>query len=364
MRSLLIMLLFPVSAAAQLMPTLLATLGEEVNETSGMIMVGGTLWSHPDSNNPARLYQVDPQTGATLRSVAVNATNVDWEDMTTDGSYVYLGDIGNNSGSRTDLRIYRFPIGLLMDTSVTAIDVDTIYYAYSDQVDFTSAMQTNPWDCEAMIARNDTLYLFTKDWVDQRTRVYALPAEPGTHQAVLKEEYDIQGLITGASHEPITDQVILIGYTPGLYVPFICKLSGFEGSLFFSGEVVRTALSLSFLQMEAVAWNGPAEILISNEQSPFSDPRLWSIAIVNTVDENRGDHGIRIYPNPTGDRFKIEGIGNRAKVILYDAAGREVARSGEPGEHQLEVGRLSEGFYQLSIQDSGAHVRRNVIVQR
>jgi hypothetical protein len=34
---------------------------------------------------------------AVLRTVAItNATNVDWEDIAQDASYIYIGDIGNN----------------------------------------------------------------------------------------------------------------------------------------------------------------------------------------------------------------------------------------------------------------------------
>jgi hypothetical protein len=62
--------------------------------------------THNDSGGQANLYEINASTGA-LRTVAItNATNVDWE-YAQDASYIYIGDIGNNFGNRTDLKIYK-----------------------------------------------------------------------------------------------------------------------------------------------------------------------------------------------------------------------------------------------------------------
>ena len=36
-----------------------------------------------------------------------NIKNTDWEEISQDKDFIYIGDIGNNSGNRDDLKIYR-----------------------------------------------------------------------------------------------------------------------------------------------------------------------------------------------------------------------------------------------------------------
>ena len=45
-------------------PFELCELDTEVNETSGLINVNGTVWTHNDSGGTDRLYQINPETGA------------------------------------------------------------------------------------------------------------------------------------------------------------------------------------------------------------------------------------------------------------------------------------------------------------
>ena len=74
-----------------------------VIETSGLLRVNDQLWTHNDSGNDPILYRIDPLDGSVLQMLAINVPNIDWEDITTDGEFIYIGDVGNNSGDRTDL---------------------------------------------------------------------------------------------------------------------------------------------------------------------------------------------------------------------------------------------------------------------
>lgn len=89
--------LLPLAAAAQtLVPTVIAPMATALNETSGLVVLDGQVWTQLDSGNPNALYRIDPANGEVLRMVTVtNATNVDG---------LYIGDRGNNNGSRTNLR--------------------------------------------------------------------------------------------------------------------------------------------------------------------------------------------------------------------------------------------------------------------
>src|SRR5699024_11803089 len=97
-------------------------LPKAVKESSGAIFFNDKLISHNDSSYKNRLYEVDTITGKVTRTITVtNAKNVDWEAMAHDESFIYVGDIGNNSGVRTDLKIYKIAkIDYLDSTEVTA----------------------------------------------------------------------------------------------------------------------------------------------------------------------------------------------------------------------------------------------------
>ena len=79
-----------------------------VDETSGLLFLDGKIITHNDSGDTATLYEIDSLTGNLLRAISVKqATNVDWEDLAEDETHIYIGDFGNNEGTRTNLRVYR-----------------------------------------------------------------------------------------------------------------------------------------------------------------------------------------------------------------------------------------------------------------
>ena len=130
-----------------------------------MLYLNNTVITHNDSGNSNQLFDINTTDGSITRTVTIsNATNVDWEDLAYDDTYIYIADIGNNTGSRTDLKIYRvLRSDYVNNTSVIA---EIINYSYSNQVDFTpSAFATN-FDAEALIHFNNKLYIFTKNWID------------------------------------------------------------------------------------------------------------------------------------------------------------------------------------------------------
>ena len=93
---------------AQVSTTLIGTLPENVLESSGLIYYNNRLITHNDSGNSPQLYELDSLGSQIFRTITINnATNIDWEDITQDDTYIYVGDFGNNSGNRQDLRIYR-----------------------------------------------------------------------------------------------------------------------------------------------------------------------------------------------------------------------------------------------------------------
>ncbi len=151
-----------------------------LNEASGSVRVKGEIWTHTDGGDPARLHRIEPANGSVMHTVDVaNAVNVDREDITTDGSWLYIGAVGNNSGDLTNLRVLRVALDPVLDPLVNTVSAATIGFSYGLQTSFTPALNNNDRDREALVAFNDSLWLFSKNWVSGNCYISKLPAEPG-----------------------------------------------------------------------------------------------------------------------------------------------------------------------------------------
>ena len=152
----------------------------ETKETSGLLFFDSKLITHNDSGNQPNLYEIDSLTGNLLRVVHVNnATNIDWEDITEDENHIYIADIGNNNGNRTDLKIYKI---LKSDFKNSAsISADIISFSYEDQTNFDSKPNGSNFDAESIVVYNNSILIFTKNWNDLKTNVYKTPLITGNY---------------------------------------------------------------------------------------------------------------------------------------------------------------------------------------
>jgi hypothetical protein len=252
--------------SATITPKLKYNLNTLLNESSGLIWWNKQIWSHNDSGNDPAIYSMNTTTSNIQRNVTVsNATNIDWEDIAQDNKFIYIGDFGNNAnGNRTDLKIYKIAkADVLAGNTVTA---SVINFSYNDQTDFTPKGNNNTnFDCEGMIALGDSLYLFSKDWVDNKTRLYKLPNKPGTFSAIKLGELNVQGLITGTDILPRQRVIVLTGYSASLS-PFIYLLYDFSGNHFFDANKRKVLLNQSFTQTEGICAKTTTTFFISNER--------------------------------------------------------------------------------------------------
>lgn len=217
-------------------------LNTNLNENSGLAYVNGDLWTFNDGGNAASLYKINPATGQILRTVPVtNATNVDWEDITADDQFLYIGDFGNNAnGNRQDLKIYKITLTDLYNDPVLGVNAEVINFVYSDQTDFTPKGENRTeFDCEAFFVRNNRLHLFSKDWIGPlyQTKHYIVPTAPGSYVATLEETFNVNGAITGADiARDNTDEIILIGYSTTNASLFMWILFDYQNDSFFCGN--------------------------------------------------------------------------------------------------------------------------------
>ena len=178
-----------------------------VPESSGLCPApqAGTFYSFGDGGNGSALYQLDG-TGQLLGKLELGIENIDWESLTRDeqGTY-YIGDCGNNESSRRDLRLHR----LRPDQPN---QISTINFTYPDQTEFPPKKKARNFDCEAIVARDGQVYLFTKDQGQEReSKVYAVPTTPGDHEARLMARLPIPGQVTDAALSPDGRRLVLLG---------------------------------------------------------------------------------------------------------------------------------------------------------
>src|SRR5690554_7481397 len=130
--------------------------------------------------------------------------------------------------------------------------VESINFSYSDQIDFTpQETNTTDFDCEAFIVTTDSIFLFTKQWNEQKTSIYALPKSPGTYVAQHKTTIEVEGLITGANFIESKNTLTLCGYSTEIhnFIHFIYYYTNFD---FFTANKRKIVLSMPFHQVEAI----------------------------------------------------------------------------------------------------------------
>jgi hypothetical protein len=239
----------------------------QLHETSGLIRYKGLIWTMNDSGGEPAIYGLDLNQNEIVQVVRIeNGMNVDWEALTSDERYIYIGDFGNNRGRRTDLRIYRIAKSEIDDQPEINLLAEKIDFVYPDQENFEFGLNDNPHDCEAFICMDDSLILFSKDWVTRKTNVYRLPAIPGRFEAELVDSFNVDGLVTGADISPDRQRLVLLGYKD--YVPFIWYFDKIEKNNLFGGNRKKFIIPQYFrAQTEGILFYSNDTLLFSSEYS-------------------------------------------------------------------------------------------------
>jgi len=258
-------------------------LPDVLTECSGMISIDGNKYlGHNDSGNKPYLYEFSGKSGDPVRVIkVVNVKNNDWEDIAADDNYIYVGDTGNNGGTRKNLMIYRI---LKKDVqSKDEVTAEIIKFSYAGQTKFKDSNRHN-FDCEAMIVKGDSLFLFSKNRGDFRTDVYGMPKVPGDYTVSPMGSYDSDGLITGADFRinGLNGELVLVGYEihgKAVY-PFILHFPEVDGSKFLEGEVHRK-VHRKVLQTESIIFSGQNKVWVSNEEEDGSEGYIYQVGLEN-----------------------------------------------------------------------------------
>lgn len=244
-------------------------LPSSVSETSGLVFTDGQLWTQNDHGGYPEIYRLDSVNGKVLQIIVIdNFPNTDWEEISADEDNLYIGDFGNNLGMRRDLKILIVRKSQITNKKIVHVKAEAINFRYSDQIVFTKNNRNN-FDCEAMLAMSDSIYLFTKDRGDNLTHVYAVSKTSGTYVVNSSQSFVTEGRICGASFNLEDRSIALIGYLPGTTHSFILMLNDYKDNQFFSGSHLRVELpsSIRHWKTEGIAWESGSRFFVSCERT-------------------------------------------------------------------------------------------------
>lgn len=363
----------------------IGTLDSLLDGTSTLFFWNNGYWTFNDHYDNC-LYLIDSSNANILNTLCINGLiSEDMEEISQDSFYLYFGDMGNNRGNRHDLRILRISKESILNQTFI---IDTIAFSYEDQTDFTAQPQATDFDCEAFVVTDDSIYLFTKQWISTQTTIYSLPKTPGTHIAQRRGTHNVNGLITGATYMPEYQLIALCGYSYSRKVkvsslrPFVVLLYDYPDNRFFSGNKRRLNFKSTVKsQVEALATQNGLDYYITNERFkttvmgiPFDLPAKlqrvdlrdyllpylshFGISDNQTVIQDfKPIDDIRIYPNPVSYIIYIDYPQDflGATYEIHNLNGQKVAE-GVLREKTISLNNnnMPSGEYILRIRKDGA----------
>lgn len=247
-------------------------LDTKIKETSGLSLLNGKLYTFNDSGNTPDLFEINKDNGEIVQIFKTNLINTDWEALTNDGENFYVGDFGNNTGTRKDLAIYKVPYEKLKQINTNQIsgtertlDGIVISFFYPEQTDFTPKNLKTDFDAEAMIYLDGKIHLFTKEWASKSTTHYTIDPTISEKQEAKKiEAFKTNFVVTDAAY--FEKKLYLVGYTKKTEV-FLNIYTETEPGIFFKEDpkhyYLGTALSIGQIEGVAVDESG---IYISGEK--------------------------------------------------------------------------------------------------
>lgn len=236
------------------------------------------IWSFNDSGGKNQIYGCDTLTGKIVVTIQLlNVWNKDWEDIAQDENYIYIAETGNNFGSRKDLQIFLLKKNEITEATFQEVTVDRISFRYADQIILGKGLKKHNFDCEALFAFNDSLYLFTKNWGDYKTKAYVMPAIPGDYILSPIDSFDVKGLITGADIND-SGKFVLIGYHD--YKSFAWTFQKTGRHLFNQPTYIDLSMLVN-AQTEGICFEPNNDLLFSCEKTDSFPQMVWKIPAGN-----------------------------------------------------------------------------------
>lgn len=253
---------------SSLTPKHISTLPAEIFESSGLLYDNKKLWTINDNGGLSCLYQIDTLNGNIKQQVFIdNYPNIDWEEITADANFIYVGDFGNNYGNRKNLRILKINKKDITSKKEVHLNAEAINFSYKMQQNCRDDEYT-PYDCEAMIALGNYLYIFSMNRGGKKCMVYKIPKTPGNHETLPIHRFHADGKVTGAAFDSTQNTVLIIGYSGMRTNPFVWRFKNFENDNFLHGNQEYYCVgNEKAWQLEAITIAGKNKAYFSCETS-------------------------------------------------------------------------------------------------
>ncbi len=255
----------------------IANLPTTLDESSGIAIVNGKVWSHNDSGSKNQIYQLSPDFKTITKTLTVqNSRNYDWEALAQSQRYLYIGDTGNNSTRRNGGIIYKVPLSSL-NNKRTVKPVSMLRYRFKD-FEHGKTYQHN-FDSEAMTVVGDQLWLFSKNWQDEHTKLYRLNPMKKQQTVAPEGNYPVKGLITSADYDPNTSTLVLLGYRKEVLLgySFIWLIKVKDNQIDWSTAKYKRLRIYS--QWEAVHWYKDNQLLITSEKNSLAKAMIARVDV-------------------------------------------------------------------------------------
>ncbi len=244
-------------------------LPKKIDETSGLEFYKGHFLTHNDSGGKSKLYSFTSE-GDLLKSHKIRgATNIDWEELTADNNFIYICDIGNNYGTRKDLKIYKIDKNFVLK--------DSIQISYKKQKSY-NRKKKNRYDAEAIASVDSVLLIFSKDRKKLTTQVYSLPKVANSYILESIAEFEVDALVTGADYDPISKTLGLTSYTfEG--DQYLYRFLNFDINNIKKAEFEKYLIPAKPAQIEAIKVEDSSTFWLTSEDEGDGAPRLFKTCI-------------------------------------------------------------------------------------
>ena len=341
-----------------------------LNESSGLERDDqGTFWSHNDSGGEPELYHFS-ESGTLLHTVKIsNVENIDWEDITlASNGRMFIGDFGNNSNDREDLKIYIVNINNL-SPGMNVRSASTINFSYNEQTAFPPNDTKKNFDAEAMVYKNDSIFIFTKNRTqpfDGKCYQYYLPAIPGNYQISRSDTLyitgsDTESRIVGADFDSITNKLALLTSTKVLIFQ-----PNTSNKLLSNTTSIKAFVNIT--QKEGICWGDSCKLYFSDEYvgSLNLGGKLYNAELCVALENKKIENPeFIIYPNPSNETIFIKL--NKSVSKKWNITGDLLTSNGEfvkimqwnltENKGQINTLNLPKGLYLLHLKENGMNLQ-------
>jgi hypothetical protein len=241
----------------------IADLPSSLKEISAVETISNSnlIWVIEDSGNKNTLYGLNSD-GKIIKNLEIsNATNIDWEDLTSDEQgNLYIADFGNNSKKRKDFSIYKIENPKNKSSKV-----------FAEKINFNLPKSINSEDFEAFFIFQDSFYIFSKE--QKKAILIKVPNAVGHHEAELVTEFNLDGknnLITSADISSDGKTVILLNHDK------LWKLSEYTSDNFLKGAIEEFNFDHNS-QKEGICFKDENTIYITDERAHGTGGNLYEL---------------------------------------------------------------------------------------